>query len=433
MIGDRRRIRLPAAVGAVAVTVALAAGAPAPVVRAAGPSAFRVVGGGYGHGIGMSQYGAYGMALRGVTAGRIIAFYYGGARAARATLPPLLRVGLLQAGRDPSSGGRLASVRVRGIEVPGRAGSGAFTVSGVATSGRVHRQLLAGHVTWSIRPNAGGLSVFSPAGRRAFGPTRHGHGVVVRYRNDRHPTRLTLTQTGQQLRWGRLDVNVVNAAGTPRPRAVAVMPFNKYLRGLAEMPGSWRLEALKAQAIAARSYALAVALARGQGHGGGRWDGCNCAIYGDVRDQAYGGYAKETGYYGSRWVAAVRATRPLVVRYGSRVVQAFYSSSSGGYTSSNAQWGSAPLPWFPGRPDPDDRAGGRNPNYRWTLTLGAASAGARLGVGTVLAMTETKVPGWGGRVSAVRVRGSGGSVTVLGARFRALFGLKSTKFHIDRS
>ncbi|HYY82689.1 MAG TPA: hypothetical protein VFD04_26390, partial [Actinomycetes bacterium] len=105
MIGDRRRIRLPAAVGAVAVTVALAAGAPAPVVRAAGPSAFRVVGGGYGHGIGMSQYGAYGMALRGVTAGRIIAFYYGGARAARATLPPLLRVGLLQAGRDPSSGG----------------------------------------------------------------------------------------------------------------------------------------------------------------------------------------------------------------------------------------------------------------------------------------------------------------------------------------
>jgi peptidoglycan hydrolase-like amidase len=70
-----------------------------------------------------------------------------------------------------------------------------------------------------------------------------------------------------------------------------------------------------------------------------------------VRDQHYAGYAKEQGYFGARWVAAVRGTDSMVVRHGARVVQAFYSSSSGGYTSSNSQWGSDPVPWFPSRSD----------------------------------------------------------------------------------
>jgi stage II sporulation protein D len=382
----------------------------------------------------MSQYGAHGMALRGATAGRIISFYYGGAQARPATLPATIRVGLLQAGRDPSTGGRLGRVLVRGVEVPGLGGSGGFTVSGVATSGRVHTRALAGHVTWSIRPESGGTSVFDPAGSRAFGPTRAGAGVVVRYQTSSRPARLLLPQTGQQLRWGRLDVHLVrDDRGTLRQRAVAVLPFNHYLRGLAEVPGSFANEALQAQAIAARSYALAAVLARGQSFGAGTWDGCHCAVYATVRDQAYAGYAKETGFWGARWVAAVRATGSLVVRYGSRVVQAFYSSSSGGYTSSNAQWGSAPLPYYPSRSDDlYDRGGGShpNPNFRWRVDVPATTLGARLGVGTALAVAETKVPSWGGRVSTIRVRGTGGTVTVTGAQFRTTFGLKSTKFHV---
>jgi SpoIID/LytB domain protein len=400
----------------------------------AAPSTFQIIGGGYGHGIGMSQYGAHGMALRGASASRIISFYFGGAVARPATLPATIRVGLLQASRDPSTGGRLGQVLVRGVEVPGLGGSGGFTVAGVATSGQVHKRALAGHVTWSIRPEAGGTSVFDPGGSRVFGPTRPGAGVVVRYQTASRPARLLLPQTGQQLRWGRLDVHLVrDDLGTLRQRAVAVLPFNHYLRGLAEMPGSFANEALQAQGIAARSYALASVLARGQSFGAGSWDGCRCAVYATVRDQAYAGYAKETGYWGGRWVAAVRATGSLVVRYGSRVVQAFYSSSSGGYTSSNAQWGSAPLPWYPSRSDdPYDRGGGShpNPNFRWRVDVSAATLGARLGVGTALAVAETKVPSWGGRVSTIRVRGTGGTVTVTGAQFRTAFGLKSTKFHV---
>jgi stage II sporulation protein D len=433
-----RRGRTVAAAGALAVALSLSTGPADPVAQAA-PRAFTIVGGGYGHGIGMSQYGAHGMALRGASAGRIISYYYGGAQARPATLPATIRVGLLQADHDPAAGGRLGRVLVKGVEVPGKGGSGRFSVSGLTPGGRTARRSLSGHTTWSIRPESGGTSVFDTAGRRAFGPTRAGTGVVVRFQTALPPARLSLPQTGQQLRWGRLDVHLVrDNRGVTRPRAVAVIPFNRYLRGLAEVPGSFANEALRAQAIAARSYALIAVRSRTQRWGYGRWDGCDCALYGTVRDQHFAGYAKEQGYYGARWVAAVRGTGSLVVRYGSRVVQAFYSSSSGGYTSSNAQWGSAPLPWFPSRSDdPYDRGGGthRNPNFRWKKTVSAAALGARLGIGTATRVRETKLPSWGGRVSRVTVDGVKAgrrtSVTVTGAWFRKAYALKSTKFHIS--
>jgi stage II sporulation protein D len=434
MLGSRR-VRGLAAVGALAVVLGLVPGASERAAEAA-PRSFTIVGGGWGHGIGMSQYGAHGMALRGASAGRIISFYYGGARARPASLPGQVRVGLLQANRDPG-GGRLGRVLVRGLPVPGRGGSGRFSVSGASRAGGTSRRTFGGHLTWSIRPESGGLSVYDGA-RRVFGPTRAGGGVVVRYQTGRPPARLSLPQTGQQLRWGRLEVGLVrDDRGTPRPRAVVVLPFNRYLRGLAEVPGSFANEALQAQAIAARSYALYAVRTRGQRSGRSGWDGCDCALYATVRDQHYAGYAKEQGYYGGRWVAAVRATGSLVVRYGSRLVQAFYSSSSGGYTSSNAQWGSDPLPWFPSRSDPYDRGGGahRNPNYRWSKKVSAAALGARLGIGTATAVRETKRTSWGGRVSRVTVlgvrNGRRTSVTVSGGWFRAAYALKSTKFHIS--
>ena len=436
MLGSRR-VRAVAVAGVLAVGLGLFTGPAGPVAEAA-PRAFTITGGGWGHGVGMSQYGAHGMALRGASAGRIISFYYGGAQARPATLPATIRVGLLQAGHDPSTGGRLGRVLVRGLEVPGRGGSGRFSVSGVTPGGRTVRRGLSGHTTFSIRPESGGASVFGPSGR-VFGPTRAGTGVVVRFQTARPAARLSLPQTGQQLRWGRLDVHLVrDNRGVTRPRAVAVIPFNRYLRGLAEVPGSFANEALRAQAIAARGYALYAVRTRGQRWGNGRWNGCDCALYGTVRDQRFTGYANERGYYGSRWVAAVRGTGSQVVRYGDRVVQAFYSSSSGGYTSSNSQWGSDPLPWFPSRSDdPYDQGGGAhpNPNFRWKKTVSAADLGARLGIGTATRVRETKIPSWGGRVARVTVEGVKNgrrtSVTVSGTWFRKAYSLKSTKFHIS--
>jgi stage II sporulation protein D len=112
-----RRVRTLATVGVLAVALGLAAG-PAEPAAVAAPSAFTIHGAGYGHGIGLSQYGAQGMAMRGAGAGRIISFYYGGAKARPASLPATIRVGLLQADHDPSAGGRLGRVLVRGPRSP---------------------------------------------------------------------------------------------------------------------------------------------------------------------------------------------------------------------------------------------------------------------------------------------------------------------------
>jgi SpoIID/LytB domain protein len=431
-----RRVRTVATVGALAVGLGLASGPAGPAAEAA-PATFTIHGAGWGHGIGMSQYGAHGMGLRGASAARILSFYYGGARARSVALPATIRVGLLQANRDPSAGGRLRRVLVSGTPVPGLGGSGRIWVSGTSPRGQVVRRGLTGQATWSIRPESGGMSVFDLARRRVFGPTKAGTGVIVRYETGSPPALLRLPQTGQQLRWGRMDVSLVrDDRGVLRPRAVAVIPFNLYLRGLAEMPGSFAYAALRAQAIAARSYALVATQTRGQRSGRGSWDGCDCAVYSGVRDQAYAGYAKEQGYWNGRWVTAVRRTGRWVVRWGGRTVQAFYSSSSGGYTSSNAQWGSAPLPWFPAREDPYDRGGGAhpNPNTSWTVRLSAASLGARVGVGTATSVREVKPRSWGYRVSSITVTGVKAGrrvrVTLTGAQFRAKLGLKSTKFHV---
>jgi hypothetical protein len=115
-----RRVRTVAAAGALAVALSLSTGPADPVAQAA-PRAFTIVGGGYGHGIGMSQYGAHGMALRGASAGRIISYYYGGAQARPATLPATIRVGLLQADHDPAAGAGSAGSWSRGSRSPARA------------------------------------------------------------------------------------------------------------------------------------------------------------------------------------------------------------------------------------------------------------------------------------------------------------------------
>jgi len=440
MVRGRWRACLLAAliVGSLSATMPRdgAVAAPTPA-----PGAFRFGGGGYGHGIGMSQYGAYGMALAGYSSSSIIAHYYRGAGAGPVSLPATISVGMLQAGFDPQTGGRLRQVLAGGMALPGAGGGGTIVVSGVSRGGQLLRRDLRGGVTYSIRPEAGGMSVFGPSGR-VFGPTNlDGRGgLTLRYgvgRGVRVPALLRLPQTGRTLRWGRLEVRAVrDDHGVLRPRAVLIIGVNAYLRGLGEMPSLWPAAALRAQAIAARSYAIAAVQAGGQHRGQTVWTGCDCAVYSDTRDQHYSGWAKEGGFGGARWVAAVDGTGSTVVRYGGRAVSAFYSSSSGGMTQSNAVWGSAPLPYLPVQADPWDCAGRpgacRNPNWRWSVQWSGAAVSASLaplGVGTVTGIQVT----WrdaSGRVRGVSVRGSRGAAVVTGGTLQRMLRLKSTRFTV---
>ena len=196
-------------------------------------------------------------------------------------------------------------------------------------------------------------------------------------------------------------------------RRVVRIPLERYVRGVvgAEMPSSWPLAALEAQAVAARTYALT------DHAGGARFD-----VYADARSQVYAGSRAETASTN----AAVAATAGQILTYEGKPAIAYYFSSSGGMTEDvqNAFPGASPEPWLVGVPDPYD--GG--PLHSWTLTLSFPAAERRLSGllrGRLRAIEVTK-RGYSPRILAATLVGSGGRSEVSGAQLAERLGLYST-------
>src|SRR5258708_34361901 len=122
---------------------------------------------------------------------------------------------------------------------------------------------------------------------------------------------------------------------------IDALSFSNYLRGLAEVPSSWPAEALKAQVIAARSYALQSLRATQSLSGSRGYDICSTDAC-----QVYRGAAIELGAFGERWVQAVESTRGKVLTYNGRVLPAYYFSTSSGSTRSSFP-GGPPQPCLP--------------------------------------------------------------------------------------
>ena len=129
-----------------------------------------------------------------------------------------------------------------------------------------------------------------------------------------------------------------------------------------ESPASWPQAALRAQAIASRSYALSV-----QVHGNG-FD-----LYDDTASQVYKGLDSETAATDE----AAEATRGEVVTYGGQIAETYFSACSGGHTESvqDVFFGPA-VPYLVGVPDPYD---GACPLHCWTLEFSGPEISARLG------------------------------------------------------
>lgn len=143
---------------------------------------------------------------------------------------------------------------------------------------------------------------------------------------------------------------------------IGELPFEEYLKGIAEVPRSWPLEALKAQVVAARSYA-AVQLSRSTSEGRALgYDLCATDAC-----QVYLGMGVEAGPWGSRWVRAVEETQGEVLVHGGEPAETFYFSTSNGRTYSNQEvWGSDPLPYLPSVAEADD---GESPLSRWRVAI----------------------------------------------------------------
>jgi stage II sporulation protein D len=194
---------------------------------------------------------------------------------------------------------------------------------------------------------------------------------------------------------------------------VHAIPLESYVRGVvgAEMPASWPLAALEAQAVASRTYALT------DHAGGARFD-----VYDDTRSQMYLGRKAQT----ARTDEAVTATAGQVVTYGGQPAITYFFASSGGLTESvqNAFPGTAPEPWLRGVQDPYDQG----PLHTWTVSMSFATAAAHLRglVRGAFRGIEVLHRGYSPRIVAAYVLGSAGDTEVSGPELESRLGLSST-------
>jgi stage II sporulation protein D len=343
-------------------------------VASASPSFF-ISGRGWGHGVGMSQWGAYGYAQRGTTYDKIVEHYYVGTILGEA---PVARVRvLLGEGRKTVT---IAS------DVPFRVRDGSGAVYELAPRPYSFGPGLKLKVdpAAAAKPLTGPL-LFSPGSA----PLRYGNAS---YR-------------------GQIQVN----AGKNRLQIVNNVGLEQYLYGVVprEVPFSWPLEALKAQAVVARSYALAVRRT-------GAFD-----LYADTRSQVYGGVAAEK----PSTTAAVDATARQVLLFDGKIVRAYFFSTSGGRTASIADvWtGGEEIPYLTSVPDPYDSA---SPHHVWgPFSFTARKLAKTFKVpGTLLDARVSVNPSQ--RVDSVAFVGSKGEVSVSGNDVRTRLGLRSTWFRV---
>lgn len=210
---------------------------------------------------------------------------------------------------------------------------------------------------------------------------------------------------------------------------VNVVPLEDYVKGVLKMEvnPSWPMEVLKAQAVVARTYALAN-LGR---HGREGFDLCA-----SVHCQEYRGASAED----ERLNRAVEATSGEVLTYGGSLAKVFYHSDSGGYTSSaRSVWGED-VPYLKGvKEDFYHRV--RSPYSNWKLEISAADVGEALSkagydVGLPQSVEVTGRDEWGFRAVKVAISGSRGRVEMPASRFRQILGysvLKSTAFEVRGS
>ncbi len=325
-----------------------------------------VKGGGYGHGVGMSAYGAYGYGLHGTGYRQILGHYYRGIRLTTMRQAPLVRVLITTSG-----------------------GSVSFAHASAACGRRLDpaRTYLARRRGASVRLLGGSGKLLARCGERL-----HARGAG------------TIRVAGAGAYRGAIDVvpdggslNVVN-----------VLDVNSYARGSlpSEVPPEWPLATLRAFAVASRSIALSTDV------GGKGFD-----LYPDTRTQVYGGVAVES----ARTDRAVRTTRNQVATYNGEVAQTTYFSSSGGRTESGFL-GAPEVPYLRSVADPYDYY---SPQHRWTFRFSQAEMNSRLGSYVPGALRRIRVTQRGDspRIDYARLIGTRGSATIRGDTLAAALGL----------
>lgn len=384
---------IAALVFALMLPAAPAAAKKGPVIPIEPSTRLTLRGAGYGHGIGMSQYGAYEAAKQGLNHAQILKFYYPGTTITERNTK--LRV-LISANQRKN----LVIKSQPGLQIRDR---GAKKTYQLPDQNGTTRWRLRTRPNGKIRihyRSKGKWNLFRVGGKKAL----RGMGVL-RAKGSRLQL---LVNGGFRPYRGKLLLR-----GT---ETINLVGMNAYLFGVvpAEMPPTWHPQALQAQAVAARTYAMNSYQQRPKAS----WHVCDTTAC-----QVYSGASSEFASTN----AAVRATTGQVLTYNGKPALTQFSSSNGGWTAPGSQ------PYLTTQTDPYDVAR-TNPLHRWRTTINPHELAAlypQIGTLTKLRIISRDGHGkWGGRVLKVRLRGTQGRVTITGPEMRFALGLRSALFTI---
>ena len=365
---------------------------------------FVVKGAGFGHGHGMSQYGAYGAAKKGLSWKEILGFYYPGTTLETMSAKTTIKVWITSDTDEnlrvlPAEGLKVSDANDHSLTLPAgdkyrswritRSGAGYALAWKGADGDYTALPTSLDTSTWHFSTKAKVVEVRLPNGS-----TRELRGSVA------------FVKRGS----GGRTVNKVKLEDYVR----SVVP--------SEMPTSWSPDAVRAQAVAARSYAIRI---RDFTSYSG-YDICDttaCQVYGGKATTTKGGHrtVRET----AAGNAAVKATASTIVTYGGKVALTQFASSNGGAMSSGG------YTYLREKDDPYD---GVVRSQAWKKTITAKKvAHAYPSVGTVKAITISKRDGsgrWGGRVITVKIVGSKKTIKVAGSAFQRKFGMRSSLYTV---
>jgi SpoIID/LytB domain protein len=384
------------------------------------PAKFSFQGSGYGHGVGMSQMGARAKALAGESATAILQYYYTGTLVETVTDTQILRVNI---------GNLLTSAKLRSDSKD--ANLQLFLGDLGETQTAVPLLTFPRRTSLNLDLIEGVIAVSTTRGSVTKAITS-GTSFTLRWSGTRYQegpltvVSLTTGATTKRYRHGQISLKVIRDKKVGKRLSIinSVRLQDEYLWGIGEVPSSWPSQALEAQAIASRTFAMAKSTKIRTA--------CDCHLYATISDQNFAGYSKESEpRFGEIWKAAVNRTAGMVVTYGGTPITAYFSSSSGGTTeTSEHAWGTA-TPYTMSVPDSASVDIAFNPRFaNWTREIPQSVVAQAFALPDVLSLNVLSVNP-AGSVALIQAISSDGSFAVLrGETFRSRSKLPSAWFSL---
>ncbi len=379
------------------------------------PNEWIIVGSGWGHGVGLSQYGALGQALDGRSWQDILNHYYPGTSLSDSPVDKQIIVGLSQdktavfVRLDKLTDDAQLEMSIDGNPV---ATIGSGTIIRIESNGN------------SVVTSGGddGRAEARGAGKKISFRISAGSGLI----NTNSGTPDTnagsaLSSPGHRYKYGTLNVvyGGDNDGRADLYTSISMRLADEYVLGIGEMSSSWPKSALVAQVVASRSYGL------GKANSGIRGN-CGCHIYNNATDQVYVGYSKESDAWKDAVNSALNgAGQPAVLTFGGNAITAYFASSTGGRTMSTLDAWGGNVAWSQSVDD-NWSLNARNPNSRWGVRMSQSAMAAALGLSNVQSIDVVERYSSGAAKTLVAKDSNGGSVTLSGRTFQARMKLKST-------